>query len=364
MKNVFDITQFGAVSDGVTDCTIAIQKAIDEAGKVQGKVFIPSGKYLCGQLQMKPFVTLEGTATWTYRTNGGSILALNDANAQCLIDISNAYGCVIKGLCLSGENLGTKIHGVSTLRTDTTSLVQEDTTLIDHCRISNFSGDGAHLQRIWCFSVRHSQLCFNGGHGLYICGWDAFIIDNWFSSNKGAGVCADKEISAAIFTGNRVEWNRVAGFKLINPICVTINGNAFDASGGPGIDMRNPKGTRAINVTITGNNFHRSGMPLVHKEYSGASCHLHMERVMNTVVQSNVFYQGIDDCGDRSLVCPKAGIIIKKLKDCTIKDNRLMRCATETVYIDEGEHEGENVIEITGSINKTIGEFIYPFFDD
>ena len=109
-------------------------------------------------------------------------------------------------------------------------------------------------------------------------------MDNWFSSNKGAGVCADKEISAAIFTGNRVEWNRAAGFKLINPICVTINGNAFDASGGPGIDMRNPKGTRAINVTITGNNFHRSGMPLVHKEYSGASCHLHMERVMNIVL--------------------------------------------------------------------------------
>lgn len=364
MFNVFDITQFGAVADGVTDCTLAIQNAIDEAFKVQGKVVIPSGSYLCGELTMKPFVTLEGVAVWTYRKSGGSVLVLNDENAKCLINISCAHGCSIKSLCLSGENLGKNIHGISTLRTESTQLIQEDTVLIDNCRISNFSGDGVNMQRIWCFSIRHSQLCFNEGHGLYICGWDAFILDNWFSSNKGAGVCADKEISAVIFTGNRVEWNRMAGFKLINPICVTINGNAFDASGGPGIDLRNAKGTRSINVTITGNNFHRSGMPLVRKEYSGENCHLHLERAMNTVVQSNVFYQGIDDNGDRSLVCPKVGIIIKKLKNCVIKDNSLMNCATDKVYVDEGEHIGDNVIEIEGSINKSIGEFIYPFFED
>lgn len=364
MKNVFDVTEFGAVADGRTDCTVAIQRAIDEAEKVQGKVFVPSGKYLCGQLTMKPFVTIEGVASWTYKENGGTILALNDENAKCMLDISHAYGCVIKSLCLSGERLGKDIHGVATLREDDEALQQEDTTLIEHCRISNFSGDGAHMQRIWCFSVRHSQLCFNEGNGLYVKGWDAFISDNWFSSNKAAGVLSDKEISAVMFTGNRVEWNRTAGIRLINPIGVTLTGNAFDASGGPGLDLQNPKGCRSINVTVVGNSFSRSGMSLVRKSYSGANCHLHIERAMNVVVQSNVFYEGVDDSGDRNSLSPKTGMVIKKLKDCIIKDNRMMNCATENVYIDEGAHEGNNVIEIVGSVKPRAEEYIFPFFDD
>ncbi len=51
MKNVMD---FGAVADGVTDCTEAIQKTIDSvAAEGGGRVYFPAGKYLSRSVFLK-----------------------------------------------------------------------------------------------------------------------------------------------------------------------------------------------------------------------------------------------------------------------------------------------------------------------
>ena len=50
MINVFDVTEFGAVGDGVCDCTEAFQRAIDEAKKVKGTVIVPPGTYISATL--------------------------------------------------------------------------------------------------------------------------------------------------------------------------------------------------------------------------------------------------------------------------------------------------------------------------
>ena len=41
MIHEFDITAYGAVGDGKTDCTAAIQKAMDDAAAVEGTVLVP-----------------------------------------------------------------------------------------------------------------------------------------------------------------------------------------------------------------------------------------------------------------------------------------------------------------------------------
>ena len=76
-NGVFDIRAYGAVADGHTDSTAAIQRAIDAAHEKGGIVLVPPGEWLCrGHLELKAGVHLKGInevpQSWEPRT--GSIL--------------------------------------------------------------------------------------------------------------------------------------------------------------------------------------------------------------------------------------------------------------------------------------------------
>lgn len=53
MENIYNIKQYGAVGDGVTNNAKAIQKAINEASQTGGIVVIPPGEFLSGTLVLK-----------------------------------------------------------------------------------------------------------------------------------------------------------------------------------------------------------------------------------------------------------------------------------------------------------------------
>jgi polygalacturonase len=55
----FVITEFGAVSDGKSDCTIAIGKAIEACHKTGGKVVVPVGEFLTGAIHLQSNVELR-----------------------------------------------------------------------------------------------------------------------------------------------------------------------------------------------------------------------------------------------------------------------------------------------------------------
>ena len=58
-KKDFDITKYGAKTGGVTDCTAAINKAIDECSQAKGgRVVVPQGVFLSGAIHLKSNVNL------------------------------------------------------------------------------------------------------------------------------------------------------------------------------------------------------------------------------------------------------------------------------------------------------------------
>jgi polygalacturonase len=61
-RRFFDITRFGAVGDGVTDCTAAIRRAIVACHRAGGgHVVVPDGQFLTGAIHLRSGVDLRVT---------------------------------------------------------------------------------------------------------------------------------------------------------------------------------------------------------------------------------------------------------------------------------------------------------------
>jgi len=100
-----NVLDFGAKGDGKTDDTQAFQRALDEAGKKGGIVFVPAGEYLIkSHLVIPPNVTLEGVAKAPPTTSlgyGSTLLAVEGkGSAEGTPFIILQRNSTIKGLVI------------------------------------------------------------------------------------------------------------------------------------------------------------------------------------------------------------------------------------------------------------------------
>lgn len=344
MLNILD---YGVVADGQTDNTRAIQAALDDAGKQRSTVYVPDGRFRTGQLKMHPFTGLAGNPAWGFRDVGGSVLELIDPKASCLIDVSWAAGANINGLSLCGGELGEGAHGVMLDQDSYGDWGGEATLSIERCRIDGFTGCGVYLRRVWCFSIRHCMISHNGGDGVWLRGWDGFVMDNWLTGNSRAGFGAYEENASVTFTANRVEWNHGAGLEIHGGDHYNITGNFFDRSGGPAIDLKDRAGVPASQMTVTGNIFYRNGKPSRCGEQPYDSSQLRCRKARGVVISANVAEVAADDpnSAETDLTSPEFGIVIGELENCIVKDNVLDRGYKRELLVDLGGHSGQVIVK-------------------
>jgi hypothetical protein len=336
-QELLDARQFGAKGDGKANDTAALQRAIDDAAKKSGAVFLPPGDYLTGEIHMRPGIALIGVPAWNYSGPGGSVLRLADADSNCLLNLTDAGGTTIDGLALDGGGLGKNIQGMFVNRTEYAK--REDGFRIERCQVARFSGDGLHFACVWCFSVRHSMFAYNGGDGLNLRGWDGFLLDNWFSGNGRAGFAARHENASVTFTGNRIEWNHEENMLVVGGNGYQITGNFFDRAGTCGIALR--KGNVPCRqFTITGNFFKRSGK-LANPDSHDCSQML-LDGSRGVTCTGNNFQCGRDD-GNTGVRSPSYGIVYQGLEDCVVTNNVLYEGALRQLLFDAGGH-GEGVV--------------------
>ena len=335
-----NVMDYGAKGDGKTSDTEAIQKALDEAGKVNGTVWFPAGVYRCHELKVPPYVTLLGDPCWIYHCEKrGAVLELDNEDASCLLDITGAFAARIRGMALNGIPEAKKpIHGIFLNNTEKWS-PKEDTVVIDDTKVMNFSGHGVFFRRVWLFIVRHSHFMANKGDGIRLMGWDGFVLDNQFSGNGGNGFGCEEVGATVMFTANRVEWNRGYGLFIYSGDDWNVTGNSFDRNHGAGLYA-----LKASAMTVTGNVFRRCGKDSSYLSEGEHSCQVRLEDCQGVSMTGNACLAGQDD-GGQGKFTPQVGFIVRKLSHSIIMGNTLWNGYMDEMLIDQGEHGPSLIIK-------------------
>ena len=337
MVQFIDVYDYGAVGDGKTDDTKALQAAVDAAYETGRTLWLMPGRFLTGEIFLHPGICVRTDPQWGYRDSdcGHAVLIQRDADQRCILDVSEANGCTLDGLSLYGNNLPGGCCGILSRKTEYGP--REDAYRIERCRVSGFSGHAVFLDHVWCFSVRHCMFSRCGGDGLRIDGWDGFVSDNWFSGNKGAGFGVGGDNCSVTFTANRVEWNEEAGIHLKGSTHYNITGNYIDRSGGPAIWIENGE-----TITVTGNICYRSGKWADNDPR--LSCHMLVELCRGLSVTGNVFRVGADD-NAAGFISPKTGMRVERLRDTYLSGNTFYMASLEQMIDDRGGHGPGVVLE-------------------
>ena len=208
---VFDVRSFGAVGDGTTDDTTAIQNAIDNAGLVYGTVVFPSGTFkITSALTISKRVTIIGAGTGNDNTTAGTVITKYIDATGISVQASNTI--------LSGFYLTSAL--------DKTGLTA-DGIVVGAADASNGAGAVA-IQDV----TVHNQ----GGNGIIIKnGNTGSMLRVESNSNGGDGVHLDSEQTSAVNTNawhitslgvtSNVGYGLYIGDAVANNINVTAQGN-------------------------------------------------------------------------------------------------------------------------------------------
>ena len=169
-KDLVNVRIYGAVGDGVTDDSDAIQRAANE----NHVLFFPEGKYLISKT-----ISIRG-GTFVYGCGVSSELAAADDFSGDMLFAENAYNIVIENMAFTANRNANAIH-----------LTTASETTIYNCKIVRagknailFDGDPAILPRILYNIIRGDEN----------------------APNLGCGISLEYGCSDHVITGNDIGW--------------------------------------------------------------------------------------------------------------------------------------------------------------
>jgi hypothetical protein len=202
LSDVVSVKDFGAVGDGVTDDTAAIQKAIDSGARA---VLIPQSTY----------------AVTTLDINRDNLLLRCDGAVLKAASSGPVLRSLLANRAVAGKSLenviisGVEIDGQSTAAN---CILLERFTRgcsVRNSYLHHATSHGLEIFQSWSYELHGNRMSHNGGDGLHARatlptstdGNNAFMISwNWCSLNGGVGMVVVSAQGGTII-GNTSEYN-------------------------------------------------------------------------------------------------------------------------------------------------------------
>lgn len=310
------VKDFGAVGDGVTDDTTAIQNALN----INTLVYAPPGNYLISStLNVNPGCTLMGAGSGNYSTVGvtdPTITQFTVASNTATTGINLGSRATARHFLIQTQNASLVVYSNATYPAGTGNAsyginvgygaVTGGSAYVSNVTAYGFSQAGFYLGTTSWVDFCMAVSCL---YGYETYGTDGFLRNSvgMFCINAGAILSE----SFWNVSGCRFEWNAQYGLMLGGE--GIANGNLFDRNGYAGLQMI----SGAWGQCITGNYFSRNGAggdgtlgrwawstpgtPSYLAVPAGLSCHIEVDYQHSATVVGNRFRPGTDDSGGGSI---------------------------------------------------------------